>query len=104
MAGTAVDSAVTSATSWEFYKTILIAAAAGYAVYTLQAALVVIRERRHIHCSPAKKVLYIFTFVWFDFVNLPISVVSLFMRVRWKPIVHDSPLDYDQIIGRGVGG
>ena len=103
-AGTAVDSAVTSATSWEFYKTILIAAVAGYAVYTLQAALVVIRERRHIHCPPAKKVLYIFTFFWFDLVNLPISVASLFMRVRWKPIVHDSPLDYDQIIGRGVGG
>ena len=101
MAGTAVDAAVTSVTSWEFFKNILVAAGVAYLGYTAQAALVVLRERRHIHCRTSKKILYIFTFFWFDLVNLPISVVSLFMRVRWKPIVHDKAFDYQQIIKKG---
>ena len=101
LAGTAVGDAVNAATSWEFYRTIIVAAAGAYLGYTAQAAVVMLREHRHIHCSAAKKVLYVFTFFWFDLMNLPISVISLFMRVRWKPIVHDKAFNYDQIISRG---
>lgn len=100
-AGTAVDEAVAAVSGWDFYKQILMAAAVAYLGYTAQAAVVMIRERKRIHCSAAKKVLYVFTFFWFDLVNLPISVVSLFMRVHWKPIVHDKAFDYDQIIANG---
>lgn len=101
IAGTAVNDALDAVSGWDFYKQILIAAALAYLGFTLQAAVVMIRERKRIHCSPAKKVLYVFTFFWFDLVNVPISLVSLFMRVRWKPIPHDKAFDYKQIVSKG---
>ena len=100
-AGTFVSDAVADVSGWDFYKTILIAAAGAYFNYTLQAAVVMIRESRHIHCSAMKKVLYVFTFFWFDLMNLPISVVALLQRVRWKPIPHDKAFDYESIIKNG---
>lgn len=101
VAGTAVGDAVAAVSGWEFYKNILVAAGIAYLGYTAQAAVVMLREYKRIHCSAAKKVLYVFTFFWFDLMNLPISVVSLFMRVRWKPIVHDKAFDYNHIISCG---
>lgn len=101
MAGTAVSSVASDVSSMDFYLNLLYAAVVGYLGYTAQAAIVVVRERRHIHCSIGKQILYVFTFFWFDLVNLPISIVSLFMRVRWKPIVHDKAFDYAHIISRG---
>lgn len=100
IAGTAVNDALSAVSGWDFYKKIIIAAGLAYLGFTLQAAVVMIRERKHIHCSPAKKVLYVFTFFWFDLVNVPISLVSLFMRVRWKPIPHDKAFDYGQIVSK----
>ncbi len=94
---------ITGVNAWDFFENILIACATGYAGYTVIAAITVIRERKHIYCSTGKKILYIFTFFWFDLINLPISVISLFMRVRWKPIVHDKSLDYDQIVNNKQG-
>ena len=44
-----------------------------------------------------------FTFFWYDVTYLPISAVSLFMRVRWKPILHDKAFDYNQIVRTGGG-
>lgn len=101
MAGTAISSAVGEISGADFYLNLLYTAAMGYLGYTVKAAIVVIRERRHIHCSIGRQILYVFTFFWFDLVNLPISIVSLFMRVRWKPIVHDKAFDYSQIVSKG---
>ncbi len=103
LAGTAVSDAIADVSSWDFYKTILLAAGGAYFYYTVQAAAVMIRERRHIHCPRGKKVLYVFTFFWFDIINLPINIVALLQRVRWKPIPHDKALDYSQIVRTGEG-
>lgn len=103
IAGTAVSDAITMATSIDFFINLLVTAAVGYAALTAQAALVMIRERKHIHCPLKKKILYVFTFFWYDVTYLPISAVSLFMRVRWKPILHDKAFDYNQIVRTGEG-
>jgi hypothetical protein len=47
-----------------------------------------ITERKNIHCSPVKKVLYTFTFPLFMLTYIPISVIALFKKVEWKPISH----------------
>ena len=104
IAGTAINDAITSLTSWEFFRTIIIAACGAYCYYTLQAAAVMIREHKRIHCPVAKKIIYIFTFFWFDLINLPINIVALFTRVRWKVIPHDKAFDYNQIVRTGGGG
>ncbi len=70
-----------------------------YVSYALIGALTVIRERRQIPCSTGKLILYVFTFPLFDLVGLPISIVSLFMRVRWKPIKHDEAIRVEEIVG-----
>lgn len=93
-----LSAALTPAEIFKYFRLIFIALAYAYLNFTAQAAIVLFRERKHVHCSAAKKILYVFTFFWFDLVNLPISVVSLFLRVRWKPIVHDEAFSYSQIV------
>lgn len=58
----------------------------------LKAAFVSIRERRHIHCSTPKLILYTFLFPFFDISGVPIALACLFMRVKWKPIRHDEAI------------
>ena len=103
IAGTAVSDAITTATSADFFINLLVTAVVGYIGLTAQAAIVMLRERKHIHCPLKKKILYVFTFFWYDVTYLPISAVSLFMRVRWKPILHDKAFDYNQIVRTGGG-
>ncbi len=71
----------------------------GYVTYAAIGALTVIRERRQIPCPTGKLILYVFTFPLFDIIGLPISVVSLFMRVKWKPIKHDEDIRVEDIVG-----
>ncbi len=73
--------------------------AQSYAGFVLIGALTVIRERKHIKCSSPKLLLYVFTFPLFDLIGLPISIVSLFMRVKWKPIKHDEAIRVEDLIG-----
>lgn len=104
VAGTAVDSAIAAAAgllSRDFILNIVRMAALAYAQYVINAALVVLRERKHIHCSTRKKIFCVFTFFWFDSIDVILSIIAVFMRVKWKPIVHDRAYDYAQVIGRG---
>lgn len=73
------------------------AAALYYLKQVALGALVCFRERRHIRCPKGKLVLYVLTWVWFSAVSMPILVVSLFQRIKWKPIVHDDAKTIEEI-------
>ena len=45
-------------------------------------------EWKNIYTTTAKKILYIFTFPIFMLTYIPITVMALFAKVEWKPIVH----------------
>ncbi len=69
-----------------------------YLGFALLGALTVIRERRHIKCSLPKCILYVFTYPMFDLIGLPISIASLCMRVKWKPIKHDENIKVEELV------
>ena len=47
-----------------------------------------VTERKQIHCSTKKKILYMFTFPIYLLSYIPISIVALFKQVKWEPIKH----------------
>ncbi|HJB93323.1 MAG TPA: glycosyltransferase [Candidatus Borkfalkia stercoripullorum] len=79
-------------------KSIGIAALGFWLLNTVTALLVVIRERKKIHCSKPKLALYIVLFFWFDLIGSPLAIVSLFMRVTWKKIKHDDPTKIGDLV------
>lgn len=48
-----------------------------------------ITEWKEIHCSKLRKIWSCFTFPFFIFTYIPISLVALFKKVKWDPIKHD---------------
>lgn len=50
-------------------------------------------EREQIHTSSTKKIIYTLTFPLFMFTYLPISLVSLFRKVTWRPIAHSVTME-----------
>ncbi len=72
-----------------------------YVGLLLLGAITVIRERRHIRCSTGKLILYIFAFPWFDMTGLPIAIVSLFIKVKWKRIKHDRAIKIEALVDSG---
>ena len=59
-----------------------------YGMFFMLGVITTITERKQIHCSPVKKILYTFTFPLFMLTYIPISVIALFKKVEWKPISH----------------
>lgn len=59
--------------------------------------LVVLRERKHIHCPLPKLILYTLVSPWFDLLDTPLAVCALFSTSRWKPIKHDAVISIDQL-------
>ncbi len=104
----AAISAVIVGVTWELGDAgssalnLLVSLGSSYLSYAFLGALTVIREHRHIHCSAPKCILYVFTFPMFDLVGLPISIASLFMKVKWKPIKHDEAIKVEDIVGDGA--
>lgn len=78
--------------------TMLVSAASMYLGCLFLGAVTVIRERRHIKCSTGKLILYTLAFPWFDITCLPIAILSLFIKVKWKRIRHDRDINIDDII------
>ena len=60
--------------------------------------VVVIRERKHIHCTTKKLVLYVLLFPWFDFIEIPLAIFSLFIHVTWKKIKHVDTTRIEQLV------
>lgn len=54
-------------------------------------------EWKKIHCSSWKKIAYTFTFPFFMFTYIPISIVALFKKVEWKPIAHTVVKSLDDV-------
>lgn len=78
-----------------FFKSIL----KYYLIMLIMSTLVVITERKKIHCTTKKKILHIFTFPFFMFTYIPISVSALFKKVKWKPIYHSADVSLSDVIG-----
>ncbi|MBE6015110.1 MAG: glycosyltransferase [Lachnospiraceae bacterium] len=67
----------------------IISALAGtYALAFVLGLLVTITEWDKIYCGGVKKILYIFTFPIFMLTYVPISIIALFMDVKWSQIKH----------------
>jgi len=60
--------------------------------------LVVIKEWKYIHCSLPKALFYTLLWPLYDLISIPISIVSLFMKVKWKQIPHNDQRDIETII------
>lgn len=64
-----------------------------YLTLFVVGALTTLSERKQIHTSSTKKILYTFTFPLFMFTYLPISLVALFQKVTWRPIAHSVTME-----------
>lgn len=68
-----------------------------YLVLFIMGLLTTITEWKQINCSAPKKILYMFTFPIFILTYIPISIVALFKKVEWKPIVHTIAKSVDEV-------
>ena len=68
-----------------------------YGLLFILGFITTITEWKNIHCSGWKKIAYTFTFPFFMFTYIPISVVALFKRVEWKPIAHTVVKSVDEV-------
>ena len=88
-------------------------AMAGYALVNLAGSLmglfslmfiigvlVCITEWKKIKCPWYKKILYLFTFPLFMGTYIPISLVAMFKKVEWKPIVHTADVSIEEMEGK----
>ena len=72
-----------------------------YLTFFTIGLLTTFTEWKKILAPAYKKVLYVFTFPLFMFTYVPISFVSLFMKVSWKPIEHTMSLEKLRMEGTG---
>ncbi len=59
--------------------------------------MAVLREWRHIHCSPVKRLLYALTYPWFPMISVFIYMAALVHDVRWTPIAHTDHSTIDDL-------
>ncbi len=62
------------------------------------AVLVLIREWRRVHFTWYQAILISFVWPFYDMSGIIISIVSLFMRVTWKPIPHKVVKDPNELV------
>lgn len=70
-----------------------------YGMFFLLGLITTITESGQIHCSKAKRVLYLFTFPLFMLTYVPIAIVALFRKIEWKPINHSVSKSLTEICG-----
>lgn len=68
-----------------------------FTLFTMLGTITTVSEWKQIHCSPFKKILYIFTFPIFMLTYVPIAIVALFKDVKWEPIKHSVTKTVDDI-------
>ena len=87
--GTAVIAGLIAGVSIAPVIEALIGMAVGmYGTMLFIGAVTTVTEWKNIYTSAKKKILYMFTFPIFMFTYIPITVMALFKKVEWKPIVH----------------
>ncbi len=73
-----------------------------YCASFFEGILILVREQKHIYCSKGKQILYLFLWPWFDFLSLPLTIASLFMKITWKPIKHVDRANYKQVSNKKI--
>lgn len=69
-----------------------------YASSLFCGLLAIIKERKRIHCNLGLILIYLIFYPWYDLISLPLSVIALFIKVKWHPIVHEDNKNYHDII------
>ena len=68
-----------------------------YVLLFLAGAITTATQWRRIHAAAWKKVLYTFTFPFFMLTYVPVTIVSLFGKVEWKPIEHRAAVSIQEL-------
>lgn len=89
-----------TANAWFAIQQLLISLISLYCLMFLIATLVCITEWKKIKCAGWRKILHLFTFPLFMFTYVPISLVAMFKKVGWKPIVHNTNVSIEEIEGK----
>ncbi len=77
--------------------TMLLGVLSGYLTMFIMALLVMITENHRLNCPWKKRILYSLTFPFFVVFYSVIVVISLFVKVKWKPIEHKANLSIEDI-------
>jgi hypothetical protein len=72
-----------------------------YLLLFVLGAITTVTERKKIHCSPIKKILYAFTFPVFMISYVPVTMAALFNKSEWKPIEHTKSKTLEEITSEG---
>ena len=54
-------------------------------------------EWDNIHSTTSKKIKYMFTFPFFMLTYIPIALVALVKKAKWKPISHTISVDVEEM-------
>lgn len=68
-----------------------------YLTLFLLGAITTATEWHSIHTAAHKKIGYTFTFPLFMLTYVPICIASLFVRVEWKPILHERAMTLGEV-------
>ncbi len=96
----AVSGLFTKSLDWKvFLISLAFTVLNAYLMFFVLGAITMFTERSRINCSFFQKILYSFTFPIFMFTYIPISFVSLFKKVEWKPIQHNVSISLKDLAG-----
>ncbi len=68
-----------------------------YVSFFGMALLILLTEHKKIYCKTSRAVLLAFLFPLFIYTYIPISIIALFAKVKWKPVQHTFALDNDAL-------
>ena len=68
-----------------------------YILFIAIGFFVLITEYKKIYCKPSRAFLLLLTFPAFMFTYIPIAVMALFAKVKWKPIRHTFSYDNEKM-------
>lgn len=76
-----------------------IALGGAYFSSLLCGTIAVIKERKRIHCKTRQIVVNLLFYPWYDLISLPLSVIAIFIKVKWHPVLHKDIKTYHDIVG-----
>lgn len=68
-----------------------------YASFCALGFFVLITEYKKIYCKPSRSFLLLLAFPIFMITYIPIAILALFVKVKWKPIKHTFAMDNQQM-------
>ena len=71
-----------------------------YSIMFIMGLITIMSEWKKIHTSTGKKIGYLFLFPIFMYTYIPISVIALFKKVTWEPILHTRSRSLDEVTGK----